>query len=138
MNDEHSNNERPISNGNLVYPELSYKVVGLIYKINDQIGFGQSERVYSDAIEKLLVKEDIVYQKEQYYPIKIDGELVAKKYFDFLIDDKIILELKVGDFRYKQACSQLFHYLKSSGKKLGLIARFTKNGVKIKRIPCFY
>ena len=122
----------------LLYPELSYKIVGLIYQVNDEIGFGQKEKVYCDALEKLLQKHEIKYAREQYQPIKIDDEVIAKRFLDYVIDGKIVLEVKVGDHKYKEVCSQLFQYLKSSGLKLGLVARFTKDGAKIKRIPCFY
>lgn len=137
MDHEHPNNER-LTGQNLIFPELSYKIVGLIYKINDEIGFGQSEKVYCDALSKLLAKNSIFYERELYCPIMLEGEVLSKRYFDFMIDGKIILEVKVGDYKYKEACSQLFQYLKVSKMKLGIIARFTKNGVKIKRIPCFY
>lgn len=119
----------------LLYKELSYKIVGLAYEIDNLIGYGQSEKIFCDCFEKLLIRDKIKYERELYYPIKINGELIAKKYFDFLIDDKIVVEFKIGDFLYKQACTQLFSYLKASDHKLGLIIRFTKNGVKIKRIP---
>jgi len=67
--------------------------------------------------------------------VKISEKLLVKRYFDFLVDGKIIIEFKTGDYMYKQSCSQIFSYLKSGDIKLGLIIRFTKNGVKIKRIP---
>jgi len=137
MDDEHPNNERRTGQ-KLIYPELSYKVVGLIYKVNDEIGFGQSEKVYCDALSKLLEKNGVSFKRELYCPIKLDGEVLSKRYFDFVIEGKLILEVKVGDYKYKEACSQLFQYLKVSKMELGIIARFTKNGVKIKRIPCFY
>lgn len=138
MDNKLSNDERPKGKNGLLYPELSYKIIGLIYKINDEIGFGQLEKVYSDALEELLAKNNIPYERELYSPIKIEEKLIAKRYLDFMIDGKIIVEVKVGDFQYKEACGQLFRYLKSSGLKLGLIVRFTKYGAKVKRIPCFY
>lgn len=119
----------------LIYKDLSYKINGLAFKIDNQIGFGQSEKVYCDALEKLFIKENIPYKRELYAPIKIDGELVAKRYFDFLVDDKIIVEVKVGDYSFKEVCSQLFRYLKQEDVKLGLIIRFNRTGVSIKRIP---
>ena len=120
---------------NLIYKELSYKLIGLAYQIDNEIGFGQDEKIYCDAFEKLLIKNNVNYKRELYAPIKVDNELVAKRYFDFLIDDKIILEIKVGDYSYKKTCSQLFKYLKQSNYQLGLIIRFTKNGISSKRIP---
>ena len=119
----------------LLFKELSYKIVGLAFKIDNQIGYGQTEKVYADALEKLLIQEQLPYQRELYAPIKIDGQLVAKRYYDFLIDDKIIIEIKVGNYAYKEVCSQLFQYLKSNSYKLGLIIRFNRAGVSVKRIP---
>ncbi len=138
MDNERPNDKQLTSKQKLLYPDLSYKVVGLIYRINDEIGFGQKEKVYAAALEKLLQQENMPYQRELYFPVKMGTEVLARKYFDFFIDNKIVLEIKVGDHLYKEACGQLFQYLKLSNTKLGIIARFTRNGVKIKRIPCFY
>ena len=122
----------------LLYGELSYKIVGLLYKVNDEIGYGQKEKVYCDAFEQLLKDEGINFKREHYCPITISGHVIAKRYFDFLVDDKIIVEFKAGETGFREVCTQIFQYLKQSGYKLGLIARYTKTGVKVKRIPCFY
>ena len=55
-------------------------------------------------------------------------------YFDFLIDKKIILEIKVGNYFSRKDIQQLFAYLKVSGLQLGIIAHFTSSGVKYKRV----
>lgn len=122
----------------LLYKELSYKITGLIFEIDNKIGYGHDEKTYGDALQKLLEKDKIPFDREVYFPIKIDGKLLTKVYFDFLIENKIIVELKVSDRNYKKVCSQLFKYLKSSGLKLGLIYRFTSGGVRTKRIPNYY
>lgn len=122
----------------LLFKDLSYRLTGLIFEVNNQVGYGQSEKTYSDCFEKLLQRENINYQREVYFPIKIDEHLVKKEFFDFLIDDQIVIELKISDKFYKKACGQIFKYLKSSDKKLGIIFRITKDGVRIKRIPNYY
>lgn len=121
----------------LIFKDMSYKITGLAFEIDNLIGYGQNEKVYADAMERLLTRENIKFQREIYSPIKIEGQVVKKLFFDFLIDDKIIIELKANDINYKQVCAQLFKYLKSSNKKLGIVFRFTKGGVRHKRIPNF-
>jgi len=123
---------------NLIYKELSYKLVGLAYEVYNSLGFGLKEKIYADSFEQLLKDEKIVFEREFYYPIQIRGSIVGKNFFDFLIDDKIIIEIKVGGTSYYNAFNQLFDYLKTSEIKLGIIVRFTKDGVKIKRIPNIY
>lgn len=121
----------------LIYKDLSYKLTGLVYEIDNSIGYGQSEKIYADILEKILIREKIAYSREVYFPIKIDNKVVKKFYFDFIIENKIVVELKASDINYKQVCSQLFKYLKVSNLKLGLVFRFTKSGVRHKRIPNF-
>lgn len=122
----------------LIYKDLSYKITGLVYEVSDLVGFGQSEKVYADALVLLLEKSKMNFQREIYFPIKVENKVIKKFYFDFLIEDKIVVELKVSDLNFKQVCTQLFRYLKTSKKKLGLIYRFTKSGVRVKRIPNLY
>lgn len=118
----------------LLYEELSFKIHGLLFEVDNTIGSGQKEEVYSKGFEELLKREGIHYQRELYFPIKINDKIIAKRYFDFLIEDKIVLELKVANYQFRDSCTQLFQYLKTSHKKLGIIARFTKYGVRTKRI----
>lgn len=124
--------------GELIYKELSYKICGLAFRIDNEIGYGHQEKVYGDALEELLKIEKIAYKREVYVPIKINEKLLAKKYYDFLIDDKIIVELKIATHKYRDVCRQVFDYLKNSNLNLGIIIRFTRDGVKIKRIPNYY
>jgi GxxExxY protein len=122
----------------IIYKELSYKVIGLAYEVFNTLGFGLKEKIYADSFEVLLQKESIRFARECHYQIKLRDVPVGNRYFDFLIDDKIIVELKVGGAKYYDAYNQLYDYLKSSGLKLGIIIRFTKDGVKTKRIPNIY
>jgi GxxExxY protein len=122
----------------LIYEELSYKIVGLAYEVYNSLGEGLKEESYKLAYSTLLEKENIAFIRELYHPLKIRGDIVAKKFFDFLIHDKIVIEFKVGDRGYRNAYVQLLDYLKNSKYKLGLIIRFTSDGVKIKRIANIY
>lgn len=122
----------------IIYKNLSYKIVGLAYEIFNSIGSELKEKIYANAFEELLIREKISYKREVYYPIKINDKVIGKGFFDLFIDNKIIVELKCGNQKYKEACNQLFQYLKMSDIKLGIIIRFTKDGVKIKRIPNLY
>lgn len=121
----------------LIYKELSYKLNGLAFEVDNKLGFGLTEKTYCDALEEILKREKIEYSRELYAPIKIEGKIIAKRYFDFLINNQVVVEVKVGDYNYKQTYTQLLEYLVSSKIKLGLIIRFTKSGVKIKRVPNF-
>lgn len=121
----------------LIYKDLSYKITGLIFEIDNIVGYGHSEKTYGDAFEKLLKRDSIKYVREIYFPLKLENEIIKKYYFDFLIEDKIVVELKANDHNYKEVCFQVYAYLRTSDKKLGIVYRFTRNGVKHKRIVNF-
>lgn len=61
-------------------------------------------------------------------------EVIGNNYFDFLIDNKIIVELKRSNFYSKKYFDQVSNYLKISNLKLALIINFTGEGVRVKRI----
>ena len=122
----------------LIYKELCYKIIGVAFEVHNSLGAGLKEKVYADALEVIFKEEDISYSREYYYSVKVRDKVVAKRYFDFIIEDKIVVEVKIGYDNYREACNQIFEYLKSSGLKLGLIIRFTKYGAKTKRIPNIY
>lgn len=66
--------------------------------------------------------------------MKYKGAIVGNYFLDFLIENKIVLELKKGDRFSKKDIEQVYAYLKVTGLKLGIIANFTGKGVKFKRI----
>lgn len=127
--------DNKLNPGNFIYEELTYKIIGLAYKVNRIVGFGQTEKVYSLALEELFKRDHISYARELYAPIVVNGKVITKRYFDFFIENKIVVELKVGPDNYREACSQIFHYIKQNDIKLGIIIRFTKTGVVVKRLP---
>jgi len=117
-----------------VYEDLSFKINGIAFEIYKTLGGDLKEKVYAEAFAELLERDGIPFRREVYYPVRINNKTIGKNYFDFIVYEKIVLELKRGSANYIQACKQLADYLKLSGLKLGLIIRFTKDGAKVKRI----
>ncbi|MBU0569199.1 GxxExxY protein [Patescibacteria group bacterium] len=118
----------------LIYKELSYKIVGVLFGTYNQLGVSYHEKYYQKAIEKLLVKEKVKFQKEFPVKIEIDGESIGKHFVDFVVEDKIVLEIKKGNRFRMGDIKQVLMYLKSSKMKLGMLAYFGSNGVRMKRI----
>lgn len=78
----------------LVYPKLSYKTVGILYDVYNQLGSSYQEKYYQRAVEKALREEGIRFKREQHVPLEFRGERIGKHFVDFVIEDKIVLELK--------------------------------------------
>lgn len=121
-----------------LYEELSYDVIGLIYDVYNELGFGFKEKVYQAGIEKKLMESGKNYRKEVYQEIIINDEVVGKRYFDFVIEEKIVLELKRDNIFKKRYIDQLYEYLVAGNYQLGLLVCITPQGIKIKRILNIY
>ena len=118
----------------LICPDLSYKVIGSLFSVWTGLGGCHRENFYQKAIAKEFENRGIEYKKELPAKISYKKEIVGIYYFDFLIENKIVLETKVRDYFSKKDMDQLYGYLRATNHKLGIIAHFTKSGVKCKRV----
>ncbi|NCO23360.1 GxxExxY protein [bacterium (Candidatus Moisslbacteria) CG12_big_fil_rev_8_21_14_0_65_36_11] len=122
------------TNNKLIYPELSYKIVGILFDVYNELGGGYQEKYYQRAIAKRFKKVNIQFQEQINVPLKFDNEKIGQYFLDFLVDNKIILEIKVAPRFYIRDVRQILAYLKATNLQLGILASFTRNGLIFKRI----
>ncbi len=118
----------------LIYPELSYKITGILFAVHNDLGRFRNEKEYADALERELKKFKILYEREKILPPSFEHELKWRNKIDFLIDNKIILEIKSKRLLTKDDYYQTKRYLISLNKKLGLLANFRDKYLKPRRI----
>lgn len=118
----------------LLYPELSYQIVGACYDAYNGLGYGFQEKQYQRAIALALTKRDITFQRELYVPIRFEGKIVGRYYLDFLVAESVAVELKIANEVYDTHVAQLLGYLRATSTHLGLLVHFTQQGVKVKRL----
>jgi GxxExxY protein len=123
-----------LKRNDLVYPELSYDIIGCVYDVWDELGPGHLEKVYQKALGIALSSRKIAFSEQVHYPLKFKGELVGKGILDFLIEEMVIVEIKKDDIFSKPRIEQVLNYLKLSQLKLAILINFGKSGVKFKRI----
>lgn len=112
--------------GKILYPELSYKITGLCFKLQAELGRFCREIQYSNRLEKMLRLHKVNYRREY--------EIAAGNKVDFLVEDSIIIDIKAKRFILKEDYFQMQRYLQSSGKELGLIINFRSVYLKPKRV----
>lgn len=118
----------------LIYPELSYKIVGLLYGVYNDLGFGYQEKYYQRAFAQALRDSGINFRKEQPYPITYKKGPIGRYFIDFVVEDKVAVEIKIAKTVYDRHLAQLLAYLKHAGLPLGLLAVFSDNDVVVKRV----
>jgi len=122
------------NDGKVVYKELSYKIVGVLFEVYNELGYGFQEKYYEKAIEKYFKAGKVRYKTQAPYKITVKGDIIGKYFMDFIVEDKIVLEIKKGNHFSKQNLDQVKGYLRATGYKLAILANFTPNGVKFLRV----
>lgn len=117
----------------IIYPDLSYKINGVLFAVHNELGRFCNEKQYSDAIEHYLKKLKIKYEREKVLPPSFKGEQKRNK-VDFLIENKIILEIKAKNLLTREDYYQVKRYLLALNKKLGILANFRKKYIEPRRI----
>lgn len=120
----------------IIYPELSYELTGIFYKVHNQQGRFCRERQYADEIEKLFKINNINYKRE-FELSQLDNVTIKGNRVDFLVENEIIIDVKAKKFINKEDYYQMLRYLKAANFKLGLIVNFRNTYLKPKRIVNF-
>lgn len=118
----------------LVCPELSYKIVGMLFEVHNRLGGSFEEKYYQRAVEKLLKLDKLTFKRELKADILFEGDKIGKYFLDFLIDGKVVLELKTVPKLLPIHFRQIRSYLKVKNLQLGILANLRGEKVIYKRI----
>ncbi|MFA5990649.1 MAG: GxxExxY protein [Candidatus Doudnabacteria bacterium] len=117
--------------------DLSHEVIGVLYAVYNELGFGYQEKYYYRGIKIKLMEKKLKVTEQLAHTLKISDKPIGRYFLDFLIEnekDKLILELKVAEKVYPQHIRQVLAYLKAHNLKYGLIGVYSPHGVIIKRV----
>ena len=118
---------------NLLYKDLAYKIVGCFYDVYNQLGPGYKESIYRKALIIELESNKINFVEEKQLPIVYKNKKVGIYTPDFIIEDKILIELKAVDFMPKLYEEQLYTYLRGTKYRLGYLVNFGSEKIDVRR-----
>jgi GxxExxY protein len=118
----------------LLYAELSYKIMGVAFEVHNQLGPGFGEDIYEAAMLMDLALEGVPLEQQKTFEVKYRGVVIGKYRADLIVDGKIILELKAVSAINDLFKQQLLSYLKATGYRLGILINFGSKRVESVRI----
>src|ERR1044071_1212606 len=119
----------------IIYQHESYKLIGICMDVHNKLGRGYSEVVYKDALQYELSKHSIPFEREKGYEIPYEDIILEHKYYaDFVVWDKIIIELKTVSELNSEHMSQTLNYLAVSKNKLGILVNFRGLKLEYRRV----
>jgi GxxExxY protein len=124
----------PTKKAEILYKDLSYKIVGLGMQVHSQLGCGFLEKIYEKAMLVLLEKEGIPFRQQVPHPVYFEGRKSGNFYTDIVVDGKIILELKAADAIADVHRAQALNYLNATGLQLAIVMNFGKPRLQVERL----
>ena len=105
---------------------LTSEVIRIFYKVYNTLGYGFLEKVYENALIIEFRKAGISFENQVPVRVFYEGDVVGDDVADFVIDGKVVVEIKaiVGIGVCEE--SQLLNYLRCTGKRVGLVLNFGK------------
>ncbi len=120
--------------GKLLYEDLTYKIRGAAFKVRKKIGLGHKEIIYQKALTEEFRNAGIAFEKEKIIDVVYNDRKIGTYQPDFVVDNKIIVELKALPSFGRAEEEQLWSYLKGSSYKIALLINFGSRELEIKRI----
>ncbi len=118
----------------LIYKELTYAVIGAAMEVHRILGPGFLEAVYQAALAKELRLRGIAFEEQVRLPVTYKGDLIGEYVADFVVEGKLILEIKAVSKLNSAHQAQVMHYLAATGHKLALLLNFGAGSLEHRRV----
>ncbi len=114
--------------------DLTGKIIGVAIVVHKNLGPGFVEKIYQRSLARAFRTAGLNFEREKQIHVEYDGGNVGFQVLDFVVEDRVLVELKaVGEIN-RAHVGQMISYLKASGKRVGLILNFGSGVLGIKRV----
>ena len=118
----------------LLYKDLTDRILKAAYTVHSELGCGFLEKVYQEALAIQMTEMNIPFEREKHLKVFYHGKCLQCDYIaDFVVDDKVILELKAVTEMDNVFKAQTINYLKITGYKIGFLMNFGQEKFQFKR-----
>ena len=122
------------TNIKIVLPELSYKIMGVLFTVHNELGPSLLEKYYQRAIAKELKAKRLSFKQEVSVNLTYKEEIIGRYFLDFIVEEKIIVETKARESYNPAFFKQALAYLKQTNLPLAILVNFRRPKLEYKRI----
>jgi len=116
----------------MVRDELTYKIIGCAMKVHNTLGPGFQEVIYQRCLAIELERACVSFQREQEQPIYYEGIHVGTRRADFVVEEKVVIELKALTKLEDVHLAQAKNYVIAYDFPLGLLINFGSQSLQYK------
>ena len=117
---------------------ITEAVIGAAHRVSNGLGCGFLEKVYENALALELRLAGHNVQQQHAVDVRYRTEIVGNYVADLLVDNEVIVELKVADILGRLHRAQCLNYLRASGKRLALLLNLGRPKVDVERVISGY
>jgi GxxExxY protein len=108
----------------LKHKELTYKIIGVYFDVYNELGHGFLESVYQKSVGLALSDKGLRISNYVKIPVWFRGNCVGQFEGDMLVEECVLLELKVARFLDRSHHAQLLNYLRATEIEVGILLNF--------------
>ena len=120
--------------GEYKYSDITEKIIGCAMKVHNTLGNGFQEVIYQRALAIELSSSGIEFAREVEMPIHYGGEEIGTRRADFVVEGKIIIELKALAALEDVHLAQALNYLEAYNLEIGLLINFGSKRLEFNRL----
>lgn len=113
--------------------ELTEKILGAAFKVQNTLGCGFLEKVYENALVVELGRHEIAVEQQKPLQVSYEGAIVGAYLADLVADNRVIVECKAVNQLDPIHEAQLLNYLKATGIRVGLLLNFGRPKLQYRR-----
>lgn len=108
----------------MLHEEITGPVISAFYEVHKALGFGFLEKVYENALAVAPKERGLRVWQQAPITVYFHGITVGEYFADLIVEDRVILELKIAEKLNQQDVPQLLNYLRASPIEVGLLLNF--------------
>jgi GxxExxY protein len=116
------------------HSDLTGKILEVFYTVYRKLGYGFAEKVYENALAIEMARHGLKFEQQIPITVYYDGHIVGEYVADFLVGERVLLELKAAKALTQEHEAQLLNYLKATPVEVGLLLNFGPRAQHIRKI----
>ena len=117
----------------LLHEKLTRAIIGCAFEVINELGSGFLESVYEKAMMIALSDAGLSVQSQTPVKVIFRGKPVGDYFADLLVEEKVVIELKVVKALVPEHAAQTINYLNATGIQVGLLINFGRPTLEFKR-----
>ena len=113
--------------------DLTSRILKVCFEVSNELGYGFLESVYEKSLIIALHEEGLKAESQVPQRVKFRGQLVGEFTPDIVVENNVLLELKVAKKIAPEHIAQVLNYLKATGMPVGMLVNFGNAKLEYRR-----